>query len=176
MIAPVTNEQMLQSARVFALREAIVARFATHFLDVDVRSHPGKLDMGDVLAKDVFAPPSIAIAATRLTDEDRLSGSDDLTVQITAYVVTEDMMIGDPQHLVKRDEIGLAICEAAIVALSDPDFTTWGVANIGDIDDAQSHPLFTMAKYEQGTVYYAVTWKQTLYALGDADFYTGGDQ
>ncbi|MBY6243744.1 hypothetical protein [Methylosinus sp. Sm6] len=176
-LAPVTTAQMLQAGRVFAMRDAIVAAFAAHFPDLAVKAHVGKLDMGDVLEKDVFSPPCILIAATRLIDEDRLSGSDDLLVHLTAYVVTEDKMIGqgDARRLVKRDELALAICEAALVALSDIDWTGWGLENVSDVDGAESHPLFTMKSFERGTVYYAVTWRQRLYALGDADFFTGGE-
>lgn len=177
-LAPVTAGQMLANARVFALRNAVVAAFAAHFVGLEVKAHIGKLDMSDVLERNIFAPPTIAIAATRLIDEDRLSGSDDLTVQLTAYVVTEDHMVGQgaDRRLVTRDEMALAICEAALVALSDPDWTRWGLQNIGDVDAAEAHPLFTLKTFEKGTVYYAVTWKQRLYALGEADFFTGGDQ
>lgn len=176
MLAPVTTEQMLEQSRVFALRAAIVAALAAHFLDVEVRSHPGKLDMSDVLAKDLFAAPSILIAATRLDNDDRLSGSDDLRVHLSAYVVAEDLSIGEPRRLVTRDEIGLALCEAVILSLSDPDFSAWGVMGVGSVENVQWQPLFTARSWEMGTVYYAVTWTQILYALGEADFFTGGDQ
>lgn len=175
-LSPVTTAQMLEASRVFALREAIVRRFCERFPDVEAKAHPGKLDMGDVLSRDMFRPPAIAIAATRLVNDDRLSGSDDLRVQMTAYVITEDQMIGDePPRLAKRDEIGIAICEAIVVSLSDDEWASWDLENIAAPDGVESQPLFTMLSYERGTVYYAVTWKQTLLALGEADFFTGGD-
>jgi hypothetical protein len=176
-LSPVTCAEMLARARVFALRTAVVAAFAEHFPDLEVKAHIGKLDMSDVLEKSIFAPPTIAIAATRIIDEDRLSGSDDILVQMTAYVVTEDKMFvdGSQRRLVTRDELALAICEEALVALSDLDWTDWGLENIGDPDGVESFPLFTLKSFERGTVYYAVTWKQRLYALGEPDFFTGGD-
>lgn len=166
----ITKAQLIANARVIALRDAIVTKLKTRFVDLEVKAHLGKLDMSDVLAKGIFNPPSIAVAATRVKPEGRLSGADDFAAEITAYVVTEDLMIGGLR--VERDEMALAICEGLLISLSDDDFTRWGVENIGPVDDAEAKPLFTIKSVTQGVVYYAVTWKQTLYAVAPANFGT----
>lgn len=160
---------ILEAARLFPLRSAIVDRFAARFPDVEVRAHPGRLDMGDVLEKGVFAAPSIAIAVNRARPDPRLSQADDLVAEITAYVVCEDMMIAGRR--VERDEFALALCEAMLKALADNDFTHF-VDDLSDVDDAKAEPVFTMKTFEHGTVYYAVTWKQTLCAVADPAFAT----
>ncbi len=166
----ISRANLVTSSKTFALREAIIAALKNYFADIEVRAHISKLDMGDVIEKAIFNPPTIAIAATRMTSDSRLSGADDLIVQLTAYVVTEDLMISG--HRVNRDELAIAICEAILVLLSDPDIPRW-VEGVGPPDDIIAQPLFTMANFQKGVVYYAVTWKQTLYAISDANFFTG---
>ena len=166
----VSRVDLIQNARIFRTREAIVSALKTHFEDIEVRAHPGRIDMADVLAKDVFAAPSIALAITKATPAGRLSGADDVTAEITAYVIARDAMVGGT--MVTRDEFALAICEGLLIALSDDDFTHWS-GNVGIVEDAVATPVFTMKSFENGTVFYAVTWKQTLYAVPPANFFTG---
>lgn len=166
----IARASLIGNSRTFALREAIISALKSRFTDIEVRAHIGKLDLGDVIEKAIFNPPTIAIAATRMTSDRRLSGADDLTVQLTAYVVAEDLMVSG--HRVNRDELAIAMCEAIVVSLSDPEFAHW-IDGVGDPDDVVAQPLFTMANFQKGVVYYAVTWKQKLYALGDANFFTG---
>lgn len=166
----ISRVDLIQNARVFRLRESIVSALKTLFEDIEVRPHPGRIDMADVLAKDVFAAPSIAVAITKGTPAGRLSGADDVMAEMTAYVIAKDSMIGG--LMVTREEFALAICESLIVALSDDEFTHW-VENVGVVEDAAFTPVFTMKSFENGTVFYAVTWKQTLYAVAPANFFTG---
>lgn len=166
----ISRASLVASSKAFALREAIIAALKEYFSDIEVRAHIGKLDIGDVIEKAVFNPPTIAVAATRMTSDSRLSGADDLIVQLTAYVVTEDLMVSGRR--VNRDELAIAICEAILVLLSDPEVPHW-VDGVGPPDDIVSQPLFTMANFQKGVVYYAVTWRQTLYAISDANFFTG---
>jgi hypothetical protein len=172
-VTTLTRADLLANARVKALRDAIVTRLKTRFVDLEVKAHLGKLDISDVLEKSSFNPPSIAVAATRTRPGVRLSGADDFVVDFTAYVVTDDLLVGGRR--VERDEMALAICEALLIALSDDDFTRWGVENVSPPDDAEAKPLFTIKSMTQGVVYYAVTWKQTLYAVAPANFFTGDD-
>ncbi len=169
-MTPVSRAQLIERARVFGLREAIVAALKTIFTDIEVRPHPGRIDMADVLAKDVFVAPSIAVAILKTTPDGRLSGADDFKLEIVAYVIAKDAMVGG--LAVKREEMALAICEALLVALSDDDFTHW-VDNVGIAEEAVATPVFTMQSFENGTVFYAVTWKQTVYAVPPANFFTG---
>jgi hypothetical protein len=168
-----TLAEVLAASRVFALRGAAVAKFAARFPEVAVTPHIGKLDISDVLAKDMFAPPAIAVAATRFDARDRLSGADDAEAHFTAYVIAENKMIGG--KLVKADELALALCEALLVALSDPDFARWRDDAIGPPEDLLAQPLFTIKAVEKGALYYAVTWRQTLYALAARDAWTTGE-
>lgn len=168
-----TRADLLSNARVKALRDAIVTRLKTRFVDLEVKAHLGKLDISDVLEKSSFNPPSIAVSATCAKPDGRLSGADDFCVDFAAYVVTEDLLVSGRR--VERDEMALAICEALLIALSDDDFTRWGVENVSPPDDVEAKPLFTIKSMTQGVVYYAATWKQTLYAVAPANFFTGDD-
>lgn len=169
-----TREQILAQPRVKALRDAVVAQLQTRFVDLEVRPHIGKLDISDVVEKSIFNPPSIAVAATRVKPDGRLSGADDFVVDLTAYVVAEDLMVCGAR--VERDEMAIAICEALLISLADDDFADWGAENVGLPDDAQGQPLFTIASMTRGAVYYAVTWRQTLYAVPPANFWTADGQ
>ncbi|MCC3246141.1 hypothetical protein LG047_12555 [Methylocystis sp. WRRC1] len=168
-----TRASLIDQARVHALRDAIVAALAARFADIEVKAHYGKLDISDVMKKGVFNAPGVYVAATRILPDGRLSGADDFEAQMTAYVVAEDLMVAGRR--VERDEMALAICEGLLKALTDDDFARWGVENIGEAREASAAPLFTARDFAQGCVYYAVTWKQTLYAVADASFFTGDD-
>lgn len=163
-----SRAQLLTAARVKAMRDAAVAGVATLFADIEVKSHPGKLDMSDVLKKGVFTAPSIHIAASRIMPDGRLSASDDFTLEMTAYVVAEDVMVSGAR--VERDEMALAICEALLTALSDDDFARWGLQDIGCAEEPKAAPLFTIKSFTEGAVYWAVTWKQTLYSVSTPIF------
>lgn len=158
-----TRAQLVANARVFALREAIVSHLAPLFADVAVQAHPGKIDIADAVAKGTFTAPCVALAATRMKPEGRLSHGDDFLVSLTAYVVADSVMVGG--RLVYGDELALGICQAILVALSDDALTSWGLQDIGPAEEAEGAPLFTVKSVTQGTVYYAVSWKQTLYAV-----------
>lgn len=158
-----SRSQLLANARVFALRNAVVEQLATIFTDVPVVSHPGKLDIADVLAKATFTTPSIAIAATSVKPDGRLSGADDFVVSLAAYVIAAPDLVDGAR--VEGEEMALAICQAILSALSDDDFASWELSSIGLPAEPEGKPLFTVKNVEQGAVYYVVTWKQTLYAV-----------
>jgi hypothetical protein len=159
--------ELLEASRVFELREALVAVCTAAFPECEVKAHPGRLDIGDLDKKDLFRAPSLAIAAIRLRPPDgRSSGLRDLTVEVAVYIVVEDMALGAPPRAFKRDEIGLALCDGVLALLDDESRARWGLADIGFPEEAQAQPLFTVLSFEQGTAYYAVTWRQTLYGLG----------
>jgi hypothetical protein len=172
-VTPLTRADLVANARVKGARDAIVTTLKTLFVDIEVKTHLGKLDISDVLQKSIFNPPTIAVAATRTKPDGRLSGADDFVVDFTAYVVTEDLLIGGRR--VGRDEMALAICEGLLLSLTDDDFSRWNVEDVGPPEDAEAKPLFTIKSVAQGVVYYAVTWKQTLFDVAPANFFTGGD-
>jgi len=172
-VTPLTRADLVANAHVKAARDAIVAKLRTLFVDIEVRTHLGKLDISDVLEKSIFNPPTIAVAATRMKPDGRLSGADDFVIDFTAYVVAERVLVEGRR--VEGDEMALGICGALLVALADEDFARWGLEDIGPPDDAEAKPLFTIKSIAKGVVYYAVTWKQTLYAVAPANFFTGED-
>lgn len=166
----VTIQTLLADARVLALRTAAVAALGARFPDIKVQGHPGKLDMSDVLAKGTFPAPSIQIAVSRVTPDPRLSLADDFDVDFAAYVVAEDKIVGNLR--VERDELAFAICEGLCVALSDDTLTRWGLENIAPPEDVKASPLFTLKSFTEGAVYWAVTWRQTLYRVAPPTFGT----
>ena len=163
-----TRSQLVENGRLHALREAIVAQLAPHFADVAIVSHPGKIDIADAVARKTFVTPCVAIAVTRAKPEGRLSRADDVTASVAAYVICDTLMIDG--RMVYGDELALAVCEALLVALSDDGLTRWELQNIGPAEDAEGAPLFTVKNLTEGTVYYAGTWKQTLYSVASPSF------
>lgn len=173
-MTPLTSADVMNRARALALRGAVVSSLAALFPQIAVKAHIGKIDMSDVLAKDVFVAPSIVVAVTRGLRDDRLSGADDMAVELVAYVIAENKMVDG--RLVTADEFALAHFEQLIIALSDDAFASWGLENIGLPEDVKGGPLFTVKSVTQGTVFYGVSWRQELLALAPPDFDTmGGD-
>jgi hypothetical protein len=161
--------ELIAASRTFALREAIVATLKPLFPECDVRGHMGKLDMADVIAGDSFRAPALSVAITRLRGaEHRMSGLRDVPIECTVYAVTEDQPLGSPPKVYTRDEIGFALCDGVLSVVENPQLARWGLQEIGFPEDASAQPLFTAKTFERGTAYYGVTWRQTLYGLGDA--------
>ena len=134
-MSALTRAQLLANARVFTLRNAIVEQLETVFADIPVVSHPGKLDISDVLAKATFTTPSVAVGATSVKPDGRLSGADDFVVQLAAYVIAAPDMVAGAR--VEGDEMALAICQAILAALSDDEFASWTLSDIGTADRAR---------------------------------------
>ena len=170
-----TLADLVASSRIVALREAIVATVATRRPECEVKGHIGKLDFSDVLAKDMFRPPAIVVAVTRAKPDERLSSALDLVADVTAYVVAENMMLGTPGLLAKRDEVAWALSQDLLALTADTEDSRWGLDDIGHPDAPEAKPLFTAATFERGTVYFVVTWRQTLYGALDPFWGAGTD-
>ena len=160
MTQTIALADLLSASRIIAVRDAVVMTLAARFPEVQVKAHPGKLDMADVLAAGTFTAPSIHVALARLKNEERSSGAQDLPVHFRAYVVAEQKMVAG--SAVPADEIGYALMLGLLDALELPDVSRWGVENISCPEGAEGEPLFTLKIFEKGTVYYVVTWRQTL--------------
>ncbi|MFT4099039.1 MAG: hypothetical protein QM651_18105 [Rhodoblastus sp.] len=173
-MTPARLPEILAASRLFALRAAVVAQLKALVPDVEIKSHPGKIDMSDVIEQDVFATPSIVIALTHFRPDSRLSDAPDLVAKFVAYVVVENMTIDG--KLVYADEIGPAVCDAiaCFLARATPD-TQWGLTDIGTPEDVEAQPVFTAKSFAKGVCFYAVSWKQTLYACGEPLFGGGDD-
>lgn len=174
MSAPLSLSALVTASQVHALQRAIVAALAPLFPEVEVKGHPGKLDISDVLEKDVIRAPAILVAILRQVEEQRLSTSRDVLVEIGLFVVVEDAAFGEPPMRIERDELGHAICDALTYILNGRESSRWNyqASAIGFPDRIEARPLFTALTFERGTAYYTVTFSQTLYNLDppwDAD-------
>ena len=170
-----TLAELVANSRIVTLREAIVSTIAARRPECEVKGHIGKLDFSDVLAKDMFRPPAIVVAVTRARPDERLSSALDLVADVTAYVVAEDMILGDPGRLAKRDEVAWALSQDLLALCEDTAGARWDLDDIGHPDGVEAKPLFTAVTFERGTVYFVVTWRQTLFGALDP-FWGGADE
>ena len=165
MIAPASLSAMIEASRFEAAKDAIVATLKTLMTDVAVVSHPGKLDIADVVAKSVVKAPGVAIGWTRVRTPRDVEGTFGSVVEWTAYIVVEDGADLVTKRRMNREDIAHAIGSFLLGVLADADTPSWGLRNITmpSRDPApELRPVFTTKSFEGGTAYYAVTWSQTL--------------
>lgn len=164
MIAPMTIAQRLAAARLGLMPDAIAATLRPLFPDVTVRTHPGRIDVADIIAGDIFMPPMIAVTVTEWSGDGQVPGQFDVVAECAAYIVTEETVVAN--KAVGRDQVGLALALGVMAVLNDMDAPRWGLADITGPRDQRGRALFTALSYAKGVAYYAVTWKQTLFAEG----------
>lgn len=164
MIAPRTLAQRLVDARVAQLVSAIVANLKPLFPGVEVRELPGKIDISDIIAGDVFPPPMIGVTFSRVRQPIHVGGSYDLPVELVAYIVTEEMAIDDRAE--RREAIAHAIGFGLFEILADFDAPRWGLTSIRLPEEPEMRPLVTAESYAKGVAYYALTWRQALLGMG----------
>ncbi len=158
--------ELLEASRVFGLRTAAVAKLKAEYPDVQVKAWPGKLNVQDMVAKTGINPPAVLVAVTgQRPPDDLVSGIYDEPVEFTAYVVAENRSIGTPKKVYAGDEIGLALC-GGLVRFLKTDAGRWGIDDVGHPDEVRAQPVLTLAGLEQGTAYFTVTWRQTVYGQG----------
>jgi hypothetical protein len=164
MIAPATIAERLAGSRLVGFLPAIEAALKPLFPGVTVRSHPGRIDVSDLIEKDIFLPPMIAVALTRWRGPVGVGGDWTLALECAAYVVTEDMAIAG--RATPRQEVAFALSHGLIAVLADWETARWGLSSITAPEDAEVRPLFTSETFAKGSAFYAVTWKQSLIGLG----------
>lgn len=164
MIAPLTIAQRLAASRLVGFLPAIEGTLKPLFPGVTVRSHPGRLDVSDLIEKDIFLPPMIALALTRWRGPVAVDSSWRIAVECAAYVVTEDMAVGG--RMVPRQEVAHALSHGLLDILADLDVPRWGLPAITSPERAEARPLFTSETFAAGAAYYVVTWEQSLIGLG----------
>ncbi|NJL32992.1 MAG: hypothetical protein HC893_02995 [Chloroflexaceae bacterium] len=164
MIAPQTISQRLAASRLVGLLPAIEGALKPLFPDVTVRAHPGRIDVSDLIEKDIFLPPMIAVALTRWRGPVAVDGSWRIEVECAAYIVTEDMAVAG--RAVPRQEVAHAIGHGLLDILADLDAPRWGLPAITSPERAEARPLFTSETFARGAAYYVVTWEQSLIGLG----------
>lgn len=150
-------------------RDAIVAGLAAEFTDVKIRSHPGKLDIYDVVKMAALPSPCVLVGWTRMRSSRVTDGSYTLPVDWAAYIVAEDYADTATRTRIDRDVVANAIGSRILAILNDPDLSGWGLQNISLPDPhpgPELRPMFTAKESEKGTAYYAVTWSQSLADLG----------
>lgn len=169
MIAPLTLAERLASSRLMEAHKAIVATLAPLFPGVQVVRHPGRVDVADLVEKEIFSAPTIAVAATRVRVARELAGEHGLAVEWTAYLIVEDKVVGNRR--VERDEIAHALGAGLLAVLEDHEAPRWGLEDITDPGDEprpELRPIFTVKALERGVALFAVIWSQTLLSLGEA--------
>lgn len=167
MIEPATIAQRLEGAGLKLFLDAVEGSLKSLFPDVSVRQHPGKIDVSDILEKDIFTPPMLAIAATRWKHDLNLDGSFDIEIEAAVYIVTEDAPIGG--KVFRRQEIAHALSQGVLEVLGDFDAQRWGLARgISSPQKVEARPLFTSEVFAKGAAYYVVSWSQTLSGFGSS--------
>ncbi|BAF88151.1 unknown protein [Azorhizobium caulinodans ORS 571] len=171
MIAPVSLASLIAADPVQALKAAIVARLGALMPGVKIVSHPGRIDIADVVAKSVVAAPGVAVGWTRIRARRLIDGGYGLAVEFAAYVVVEDAVVDGRR--VERETLGLALGHRLLAILEDADAQTWGLGNVlpPEADPApELKPMFTVRDAAAGAAYYAVTWTQLVADLGRSLF------
>jgi hypothetical protein len=164
MITCRTLVERLADARLAQLAPAVEATLKPLFPDVSVVTLAGKIDVSDVIEGSIFQPPVIAVTLTRWRGPVDVGGGFAVPVELAAYVVTEEMAIGD--LAVRREVVAHALSMGLLEILADLDTPRWGLDRISSPEDAEARPIFTAHAYAQGVAYYAVTWRQHLLGLG----------
>ncbi|PPE80369.1 hypothetical protein C3941_09425 [Kaistia algarum] len=154
----------IAASRLAPLPTAIATTLRPLFLGVQVKTHPGRIDVADVLAGDVFLPPMIAISVVAADPSVEIAGDCSVLAECCAYVVSEDMAIGN--RSTGRDQVALAMCQGVADVLTDFDAPRWGLASITSPAEIRIRPLFTQLSFEKGIAFYATTWRQRLFELG----------
>lgn len=170
MIEPTTLNALLAADRVDEVKAAIVTRLRALLPDVAVLSHPGKLDISDVVAEDIVKTPGIAIGWSRIRVIEDIASGYGLMIDWTAYVVVEDRADTAAKRRFERESVGHAIGGFVIRVLADEDEAAWGLTNIGLPSAPEFKPLFTSKSFAKGIAYYAVTWSQQLIETGEPPF------
>lgn len=167
MIQPASLASLISSDRIAPTQRAIVATVDALMTGVSVVKHPGKVDLSELVAKSIVQAPGIGIGWSRIRTPRSIDGHYSLTVDWTAYIVAEAKAVD--QRRVEKEEVAIAIGSRLLQILADADHCMWDLSGISPPDmtpGPEFKPLFTVADSKQGTVYYAVTWSQTLNGLG----------
>ncbi|PZA12466.1 hypothetical protein DNX69_10860 [Rhodopseudomonas palustris] len=166
MIVPATISERLAASALVGYLAAVEATLKPLFPDITVRQHPGRIDVSDIVEKDIFTPPMIALAAVKWKLDGDLAGSWDLPVEAAAYIVTEDMALGGRAW--RRQEVAHALSVGLLGVLGDLDASRWGLLRIAPPQKVEARPLFTSEVFAKGAAYYVVTWEQTLKGFGSS--------
>lgn len=89
-------------------------------------------------------------------------------------MIVEDTILGGKRY--ERDEIGPALCDHIAHFLTRADAAPmWGLEDVGSPEDIAGQPVFTAKTFSRGMAFYAVTWRQEIYARAEPMFGGGDD-
>ncbi|MEZ5782073.1 MAG: hypothetical protein R3D70_10655 [Rhizobiaceae bacterium] len=173
MIPAASLSQLLASNPLADTQAAIVATLRALLPGVTVELHPGKVDLSELVAKQVVAAPGIGLGWSQAKYAGMADGSFCVTVSWTAYIVAEAMVNADRR--VEKEAVGLAIGGQLLKILADDEASFWnrtGVLPIGanNAPEPELKPFFTVRDAAQGTAYYVVTWSQIIADIGETTF------
>lgn len=165
-VRPRTLAQMIEASPLRQGRDAIVARLRELCQGVSVVGHPGKIDILDVVERDIVKAPGIAVGWSRVRAPREIDGAIAMAVDWTAYIVAEDLADLAARKSVPRDSVAYGIGTALLEILANDEAATWGLPRITAPAQAELKPVFTAEAYEKGSVFYAVTWTQAFVDRG----------
>lgn len=166
-LAPATLAQLLDADPIAPAQRAIVETVKTYLPGIAVILHPGKVDISELVSKALAAAPGVGIGWSRVRTLRAIDGHYSLLVDWVAYIVAEARPVANRR--VEKEAVALAIGNQLLRLLTDVDVCFWGLRGISAPETTpgpEFKPLFTVADQAQGTVYYTVTWSQTLTGLG----------
>lgn len=168
---PVTLSSLITNDRLGPMQAAIVGTVSRLIEGVRVVSHPGKVDISELVQKSVVSAPGIGIGWSRIRRAALSDGSYSLLIEWTAYVVAEAQVVG--MRRVEKEAVGLAIGSRVLAILADPAEPFWGLTGVLPPEETPApelKPLFTVRDASQGVAYYSVTWLQAIADIGTGHF------
>jgi len=167
---PATLSQILAADPVAETQAAIVGTLKSLLPGVSIVSHPGKVDLSELVAKTLVQAPGVGVGWTRIRPTALPDASYSAAVEWAAYIVAEPALVDGKR--VEKERIGFAIGGQLLKILADVGVSCWGRAGVTPVqlDTAELKPLFTVRDQAKGTVYYAVTWTQAIVDIGAGVF------
>ena len=163
MIVPASVADLVAGDPLGATKAAIVARLAALIGGVKVVSHPGRLDVSEVVGREVTDAPAIRLGWSRVRASELMDGSFHMPVEFVAYVVARPVAIAGRR--VEAEAVALAIGRRILQVLADRETSFWGRLQLtppAETPPPEFRPIFTVADAAEGVAYYAVTWTQSL--------------
>lgn len=170
--------RQLQTASIYDLinkndfanvREAIVETFESLLTGVTISSHPGKLDISDIVAADIKKLPAIMVGWTRQQVSPTIANHFSLNVEFTAYIAVNDMVQLSEKRRINREDAAAAIGFRILQILNHDEHNTFGVSGLlppMEGKPPEFKPVFTSKSYAKGVAYYSVIWSQTIIDQG----------
>jgi hypothetical protein len=173
MIAAVPFAYLLANDPLAPVQKAIVTKLAALLPGVRVVTHPGKVDLSELVARSVVTSPGIGVGWSRIRRAMMMDGSFGAAVEWTAYIVAEAKVVDSKR--VEKEMVGFSIGQQILRILSDAEACFWDLTGVMPPEDQPSpelKPFFTIRDAAAGTAYYVVTWTQLVADIGETLFPT----